>query len=603
MAHVLITLAVIVLSLVLFATNVVPAAVVAVGASLVLFVTGVLTLQQTFEGFGDPVVILIAALLAIASGLENAGVGAWAGQFLMRHGGKNDTLRLISIMVAGAVFSALIGMNGAVAAMLPVAVVVAVKTRISPSRVMLPLAFACLTGGNLTLLGTPINVIATTQAQEAGIGQIGFFEWAVLGAPQFLGTVAIIVLLGRRWLPERRTQSIPADFSTHSRTLVEQYRLEEGLHYLRVHAGSPLIGKARGEVDLSEYPGLSMVGFLEPDGRNPLRREEVAAEDLVLVRGDPEMAGRLAADLHLGIRDRGETGPVADTLLSRDSGLAEVVIPQRSTMIGQPAFPGMTTGDGDLMVLAVHRGSDDLSHQPATLQAGDHLLLQGTWKALDSYLSEPEVLVVDSPEAVRKQAVPLGKGAPAALAILALLFLLLVFNVVPATVAAVLCAALMVVTGVLSLPQLYRGIDWNAVILVGAMIAPATAMTETGAAKLIGDTVVDVFGGAGPYGVLLGLFLVATLLTQLISNTSSALIMIPVALAVGPDLGISPLPLVVGVAMGASSSFLTPLANAVSLVVYGPGGYKFADFWKLGLVVTGWTTIVTVGIVPIFWRF
>ncbi len=178
------TLIVIGLALVLFAWNPVPAAVVAVGAALALYFTGVLTVQETLQGFGDPVVILIAALLAIAVGLENTGVGAWAGQFLMRAAGRSRTRLMVMLMAVAAVFSGLIGMNGAVAAMLPVTVIIAVRTRTAPSLLMIPLAFACLSGATLTLLGTPVNVITATQAEDAGIGHIGFFEWSVLGIPQ-----------------------------------------------------------------------------------------------------------------------------------------------------------------------------------------------------------------------------------------------------------------------------------------------------------------------------------------------------------------------------------------------------------------------------------
>jgi di/tricarboxylate transporter len=603
MVDIVITLSIILLAMVLFAWNRVPAAVVAVGASMALYFTGVLTMQETLGGFGDPVVILIAALLAIAAGLERAGVGAWAGQVLMRRTGKNEVVRLVAIMVVAAVFSGLIGMNGAVAAMLPVVIVVAVRTGVAPSRLMIPLAFACLTGAKLTLLGTPVNVIAAGQAEEAGVGQIGFFEWAVLGVPQLLGTIAIVVLLGKSLLPERRSQSIPADLSAHAHTLVEQYRLEAGLHYLRIRESSPFVGTARSDIDLSHYPGLHLVAFLESDGATPLQRDALADGDLMLVRGAAEPVGRLAADMHLGVRDRGDADAVADVLLSRDSGLAEVVVPQRSELIGQTAFPGMTTEDGGLMVLAVQRGSDEMRGAPVVLRAGDHLLLQGTWKALDSYLADPKVLVVDSPEVVKKQAVPLGQGAPAAIASLLLLVVLLAFDLVPPAIAAVICAGLMVVTRVLTLPQLYRGIDWNTCVLIGAMIPPATAMAKTGAATQIGDYVVSALGNAGPHVVLAGIFVVSAVISQFISNTSSALVMMPIGIATASELGVSALPMMLAVAMGASASFLTPFANGVSLMVYGPGGYKFGDFWKLGLLVMGWTLIVTVVVIPLYWTF
>jgi di/tricarboxylate transporter len=219
-----------------------------------------------------------------------------------------------------------------------------------------------------------------------------------------------------------------------------------------------------------------------------------------------------------------------------------VVIPSRSKMIGQPVFPGMVTEDGELMVLAVQRGATDIPREPMVLGAGDHLLLQGMWKALDRYLDDPKVLVVDSPEVLQKQAVALGQGARRAIAILLLLVVILTFDIVAAPIAAVICAALMVVTGVLTLPQFYRGIDWNTCILIGAMIPPATAMTKTGAAVLIGDYVVNALGGAGPHLVLAALFLVTAVISQFISNTSSALVMMPIGLATASELGVSALP-------------------------------------------------------------
>lgn len=601
--QIILTLAVIAAAMVLFAWNPIPAAVVAVCASLTLYLTGILTVKETLAGFGDPVVILIAALLGIGAGLEIAGVGAWAGQLLIRHTGENETRRMIAIMVAAAIFSGLIGMNGAVAAMLPVIVVVAVRTQLAPSQLMIPLAFACLTGSKLTLLGTPVNVIAATQADEAGVGHIGFLEWSVLGIPLLAGTIAITLFFGRWLLPKRQSLSIPADFSAHAQTLVEQYRLEDGLHHFRVRSTSPYVGVPRADLDLKDHADLHLVALLDGRTATPLERAEIAEGDLVLVRGEAEAAGRLALDMHLGVREDEATGSVADVLLSRASGLAEVVIPLRSKMIGQMAFPGMTTEDGDLMVLAIQRGGIELRREPVALRAGDHLLLQGTWKALDQYLSDPKVLVVDSPEVVQKQAVALGKGAPAAIGILALLFVLLAFEIVPAAVAAVICVTLMVIARVLTLPQLYRGIDWNTCILIGAMIPPATAMTRTGAAALIGDQVVTALGDAGPVVVLAGIFVVSAVITQFISNTSSALVMMPIGLATASELGVSPLPMMLGVAMGASASFLTPFANGVSLMVYGPGGYKFGDFWRLGLIVMAWALVVTVVVIPVYWGF
>jgi di/tricarboxylate transporter len=199
--------------------------------------------------------------------------------------------------------------------------------------------------------------------------------------------------------------------------------------------------------------------------------------------------------------------------------------------------------------------------------------------------------------------VSLGKGAPAALAIFGLLIILLAFDIVPPPIAAVLCATLMVITGVLTPSQLYRGIDWSTCILIGAMIPPAVALSSSGAAALIGNQVVGALGGAGPYAVLAAIFAITALITQFISNPAAALVMMPIGLATANELSVHPLPMMLAVAMGASASFLTPFANGVSARVYAPGGYTFEDFWKLGLVVMAWTMLVTVLIVPLVWSF
>jgi di/tricarboxylate transporter len=263
----------------------------------------------------------------------------------------------------------------------------------------------------------------------------------------------------------------------------------------------------------------------------------------------------------------------------------------------------MTSQDHEVVVLAVQRGGAELVRPRLTLRSGDHMLLQGSWPALERYLSSAQLLVIDSPDQVRTQAVALGRGAKRVFAIMALLVVLLVFNITPAPIACLICACLVVITGVVRLPQIYRGMDWNTVLLIGAMIAPARAMEKSGAAEMIGNQIVALLGDFGPTAVLVGLFLAATLITQFISNTSTALVTMPIAFAAAADMHVSALPMVMSVAMGASASFLTPFANGVSLMVYGPGGYKFGDFWRLGLVVLIWTLIVTVIVTPLYWKF
>lgn len=290
----------------------------------------------------------------------------------------------------------------------------------------------------------------------------------------------------------------------------------------------------------------------------------------------------------------------ADDLLTRTAGVAEVVIPPRSALVGQLAYPGMVTDSGDLVVLAVQRKEQDLPGK-TELAVGDTLLLQGPWAALDYHLDDPDVLVVDSPERVRRQAVPLGLGAKRTLVALGAMVVLLATGAVPPAVAGLLAAGAIVVAGVLSIEQAYRGIAWTTVILVAGMIPLSTAMTETGAAQRLADGLVDVVGDAGPRALLVGLVLLVFVLGQLISNTATALIVIPIAVSSAAELDISPKPVLVAVASAAA--FLTPVATPANLMVMEPGGYRFGDYWKLGLPLMGLFGVAAVLLVPVFWSF
>jgi di/tricarboxylate transporter len=410
------------------------------------------------------------------------------------------------------------------------------------------------------------------------------------------------VLFGRWLLPDRAGQSIPVDLSRHAQTLVEHYQLETRLHRLRVGPDSKLVGQSPDSVAADSYDGLSLVAVT--DGQSGATRAgALRAGDVLLVRGDPGAAARMAADLRLEAGEHDEPVELESALLNRDTGLAEVIVPARSKLIGQTVFPGMVTEGAGLMILAIQRGAEDTRQAPTAIQAGDHLLLQGPWEALDRHLAGPQTLAVDAPDVVQRQAVALGRSAPQAIGILVLLVVLLAFNIVPPVIAALICASLMVVARVLTLPQVYRGIDWNTVILIAAMIPPATAMAKTGAAHLIGDHIIGLLGAFGPDAVLIGVFLVAAAVSQFISNTSAALVMMPIGLATAAELQVSALPLLMAVAMGASASFLTPFANGVSIMVYGPGGYRFGDFWKLGSLVMLWALLVTAVVVPWHWPF
>ena len=604
------TAAIIAVAVVLFVWNKLPVVVVAMLTALALWATGVLTINQALGGFGDPAVIFIASLFVVSSGLEVTGVTAWAGQLLIRGAGEESRTRLLLLkMGLVSLLTALISVNGAVAALLPVVVVIAVRLKRNSSQLLMPLVFSAHAGSMLALTGTPVNVLVSEAGLDAGVGGFGFFEFALVGVPLLAGTMAIIVLFGKQLLPERNGATMPADFSRHAKTLVEQYGLASGIYQLRVRASSPFVGAPSSGVDLSAHPGLQLVAIQEGETAGPLRRPLVAEGDHLLIRGEGDAAAALAAQMHLAFRDEKAAGQGEDTLFNRSSGLAEVVIPPRSGLIGEKVFPGMVTESGDLIILAVQRPGLETATVKAKgaggieLQAGDTMLLQGTWKALDVHLDDPDVLVVNSPELVRRQAVPMGPGARQAIIILIAMVLLLATGIVPPAVSGLLAAGAIILSGIMNVEQAYRAIGWTTVILVGAMMPLSTAMVETGAAKLMAEHLVNFVGDAGPVALLAGLFVLTAVMGQLISNTATALIVIPIGVAAATAMGISPRPVLMSTAVAAAAAFLTPIATPTNLMVMGPGGYAFSDYWKLGLPLLIWFFMVSVFIVPLIWRF
>ena len=598
------TAAIIVGAVVLFVWNRLPVVVVAMATALALFATGILSLEASLGGLGDPAVIFIATLFVVSAGLDATGVTAWAGQLLITKAGKESRTRLLVLtMTLVSILTALISVNGAVAALLPVVVVMAVRLKRMPSQLLMPLVFSAHAGSMLALTGTPVNVLVSNAADDAGIGRFGFFEFTLVGIPLLLGTMAIIILFGERLLPQRGGPTIPSDFSKHAQTLVEQYGLSNGMFQMRVRGSSPFIAAAPSAVDVSGFGDLQLIAIQQGDGGGPLRRPVIAEGDYLILRGNAEAAATFAAQKHLAFRQESAATDLQETLFNRDSGLAEVIIPPRSGMIGTVVFAGMVTDSGDLIIMAVQRRGEDLGPNKIVLEAGDTLLLQGTWKALDVRLDDPDVLVVNSPDLVRRQAVPLGAGAKQAIAILVAMVIMLATGIVPPAVAGILAAGAMVLTGVVTVDQSFRAIHWTTVVLVGAMMPLSTAMYETGAANLMAEALVTAVGDAGPYALLAGLFVLTAVLGQLISNTATALIVIPISVAAANSIGISPRPVLMSVAVAAAAAFLTPIATPTNLMVMAPGGYKFGDYWKLGLPLLLWFFLVATFYVPLIWRF
>lgn len=593
-------------TVVLFAWNRFPVEVVAIGSALALAATGVLDVDQALAGFGDSTVVFIAALFVVSAALDQTGVTAWAGQVLIGLARDDVGRLLVFTMLLSAALTAVISVNGAVAALIPMVVVMAVRLGLATSQLMMPLAFAAHAGSMLALTGTPVNVLVSDAAIGAGVGRFGFFEFALVGLPLIVVVLLLTLALGRRLLPHRTPTTLPPDLSAHARTLGNAYLGEQDVFRFELPGDSPLVGRSTDAFAArvaERHPTelVEVVGVVRDDAV-PTRPESLEPGDVIVVRGPWALVDDLASvdGLHL----RPEPFTRDDRLVGRRLGVVEVVVPPRSAMIGESVFPGMVTDSGDLVILAVQRAGADTGPAATTIRAGDTLLVQGAWQALEREIDiDREVLAVDHPRAVRRQAVPLGLRSAESIAITLAMVVLLATGLVPAAVAGLLAASAVVVTGVLTPSQAYRGISWSTVLLVAGMIPMATAMEVSGAADRAADLLVAIAEDAGPRMLLLGIFVLAAGVGSFISNTATALIVIPIALAASAELDVSARPVLMAVTVSASAAFLLPITTPANLMVMGPGGYRFTDYWKFGLPILAVYGAIVVFYIPLVWSF
>jgi di/tricarboxylate transporter len=585
-----------------FVWNRLPVGVVAVLTALALYATGLLDADEVLAGFGDPIVIFIASLFVVSEGIDATGVTTWVGQALTGRAGSGRTRLLVVVMLLGAVLTALITPNGSVAALLPMVVVVALRTSQSPSQLLLPLAFAAHAGSLLVLTGSPVNVIVSDAARDAGSESFGFFSYAAVGLPLLAGTMVIAVVLGPRLLPHRTSRTLPPDLGRHAETLAAHYRLDNGFYRLRVRGGSPLIGTSPTAIDLSAYPGVSLIGAQTDAPAPALVRTTLSADDVLVVSGPSAGVSRLVVDQGMAVGMHPMSGGAGDPLISREFGVVEVVVPPRSVLVGETVFPGMRRGT-DLVILAVQRRGRDCGPRSVELTEGDTLLLHGAWPEIEALFNDRTILVVDSPDLVRRQTLPLGPGAKRALAVLAGMIVLLASGLVPPAIAGLLAATAMVLLRVVSAPQAYRAVSWQTVVLVGGLIPLSTAISETGAADRVARVLLGVVGSGSPYLLMVGLFLLTAMLGQVISNTATVLIVVPIAVSAAVETGVSVQPILMLVAVAGAASLLTPIATPANMMVMGPGGYRFGDYWKLGLPVMALWLAVSLLVIPLVWRF
>ncbi|MBI1882433.1 MAG: SLC13 family permease [Chloroflexi bacterium] len=565
-----------------------------------LGVSGVLTPQEAFSGFSRSAVITILSIFIMTEGLQQTGVTEQVGDLLLRMAGSSEKRLIVVVMLAGACLSLFMNNIAAASVLLPAVSSVAHRTKVSSARLLMPLAFATILGGMATLL-TTTNVVVSGLLRDQKLSGYGLLDFAPVGLPIVVIGITYMALWGRRLLPVESPADQLLVQQQNKGDLAEVYRLGERLFRAQIPAKSSLIDRPLAQSALREKYGLTVLAIERDDYTllSPPPDATFQERDVVLFQGNLEDFRRRDIEPYLEIlppRDWREQDLESPTVV-----VTEVVLSPRSRLIGQTLRDAHFREKFGMMVLGIWRegrqrrtGLTDLR-----LQFGDALLLQGSRERLVVLRDEPDLIVLGNH--TDKIPMSLGKGR-LALGIAITALALGAINSVTVGEMMLGGALAMVLVGVLTMDQAYRAVEWKTVALVAGMLPMGIAITKTGAATLLANGLVAFLGPAGPLAMLAGLFIFAMLLTQAMNGAAVAVVVAPIAIQTGHQLGADPRALVMGVALATSTAFLTPLGHPVNVLVMSPGGYSFRDYLKVGLPLTLLVFAAVMLLLPVFWR-
>ena len=551
--------------------------------------TGVLTAAEALAGFSDPNVVLIAALFVIGAGLVRTGVARALGDWLLRRAGRSEARLVVLLMLVVALLGSVMSSTAVVAIFIPVVLRITQSTGMAAGHLMMPLSAAALISGMLTLVATTPNLVINSALVQHGSEGFGFFAFTPFGAPILVLGIAYMIV-ARHWLPTASPAALGGAAPRLADWIV-RYRLEGREHRVRIRAGSGLIGRRLAELDLRSR-GMNLVSLERVDGRalrlvRPVASTALEAGDVLLLDLFTPTVDIAALCQRHGL----DALPLAGAFFgdrTQELGLAEVMVTADSSLVGRSVVASELRTRTGLTVLGLRRGREPyegaILERP--LRIGDTLLVIGRWSDIDRLRADGGDLIILNLPAERADVLPVaGRMAPA-LACLALVVVLMATGVIPNVQAALLGCLAMGALRCIDLDTAYDAIHWKSLILIVGMMPFSLALQRTGGVDLAAGALAYVVSEAGTAGVLACLFLITAVLGLFLSNTATAVLMAPVALALADQLGASPYPFAMIVALAASAAFMTPISSPVNTLVVDPGNYSFGDFVRVGVPFT-----------------
>ena len=584
-------LLILLIAVILFATELIRMDLVIMLVLITLALTGLVSVEEAFSGFSNPAVITVGSMFIISAGLTNTGALAPLGERLLRFSGKSELRMTVAIMLCAAFFSAFINNIGAAAMLMPLVVSVGQRSRISPSKLLMPLAFGSLLGGVCTLIGTPPNILMNALLTEYTGQRFSMFDFTPVGLIVLTSGVLYMLFVGRFLLPDRKAG-----------TLTEAYQVKEYITEAKVLEDSPLHGLRISQCGLDRKFGLKIRAILRGKQKFPFphRNRKIYIGDIIFLEGDPHAILKVREGEGLAIVPE-QDNPTLDQTKKSSMVVVEASLAPHNELVGKTLRDVHFADTYGMTVLAIWRSGAPVVRKVdhVVLRFGDVLLLQGLKeKAIHLGTDHGFLLMGDvSPVTYRPQ------KAPIAIIVLLGVIILAASGLLPIMLSACLGALLMVLFRCLRTREIYQTVNWQILILIAGTLPLGIAMEKSGAAHFLAEKIIATFGASGPWVVLGAVFLMTFALTEIMSHAAAAVLVAPIAYNAALDLAVSPKPFFMAVAIAASSCFMTPISHQSNALVMGPGGYRFADFLKVGTPLNLLVWLIASLTIPFFFPF
>ncbi|WP_185116838.1 SLC13 family permease [Dysgonomonas massiliensis] len=600
------------LTAVLFIHGKIRSDLIALCSLLALVLFGLITPTQALAGFSSSVVIMMVGLFVVGGAIFRTGLAKMISSKMLRLAGDNENILFVLVMVVTASVGAFVSNTGTVAVMLPIIVSMANSANISPRRYLMPLAFAS-SMGLFTLISTPPNLVIQEIITEKGYKPLEFFSFAPIGFVCLSVGIVMLFFLSKLLVKKDDDKQKSDKKGKTLAELANEYNIQQQSYCIEIASDSSLLNKTLAELKIATKYNVSIVKIVRRDKSSRLRKkylEEVAGPNSILMRddtlycqGDKENIERFATENDLTIVQNPEKNGLTEF---QESGIAEVYIMPNSRLINRTITEARFREEFNVNVLGVQQNQEYKLNDVRNikLHSGDALLVQGRWSDLAELDNREADMVLVGQPLKEASKVTLDQNAPVAAFIMLLMIIAMVTNIMAPVVAVLLAAVAMVFTGCLrNMEEAYSNINWESIVLIGAMMPMATAFENTGIDIMISNGLVGYFGGMSNYALLAGIYFGTSILTLFISNTATAILFAPIAMQSAVTMGISPYPLLFAVAVGASMCFASPFSTPPNALVMSAGRYEFMDYMKVGLPLQIVMGIIMVFVLPLLFPF